>query len=145
MPQKKSGRLTPSSAPELAAPSCQRSRCTAAHTPRGIASASAMAIDSTTISPLATILSASSDPMGSLKTSDVPQSPVRSPPTQRPYCARSGSFRPRLSRSPSSASGLDCVPMIIMATSPGSTLVTAKVMAEISASVSAIEARRPAR
>ena len=135
IPQKKSGRLTPISATEELVVSCQRLRCTAAHTPRGTASTSAMVMDIATISAEAAIFSASSSAIGFLKISDVPQSPVSIPPIQRPYCTISGSFRPSDWRSPSSASGFDCVPMIIIATSPGRMLVTPKVTSEIRNSV----------
>ena len=142
IPQKKSGRLTPISAAVLAVLSCQRSRWTAAQTPSGTAQTSAIVMDMTTISALAVTFCAISGPMVSLNTSDVPQSPVRMPPIQRPYCTICGSFRPSVSRSPARASGLDWVPMIIIATSPGRMLVTPKVMTEIRNKVRATDSRR---
>ncbi len=75
-------------------------------------------------------------PIGTLNISDWPKSPVSMPPIQRPYCTTSGSSRPSDLRRPASAAGLLCVPMIIIATSPGRMLVTAKVMTEIRNSVS---------
>ncbi len=142
MPQKKSGRLTPNMAVELAAVSCHRFAWTAAQTPRGTAQVSAMVIENRTRSALAVIFCKSSGAIGSLNTSEEPQSPVSIPPIQRPYCTRSGSFSPNDSRRPASASGLDCVPMIIIATSPGRILVTAKVIAEIRNRVRSIEKTR---
>ncbi len=121
---------------------CQRSRCTAAQTPSGTAQVSAKAIDSTTRKALAVIFCRIRGPIFCLKISDVPKSPVKIPPIQRRYCTASGSFRPRLCRSPASASGFDWVPKIIIATSPGRTLVTAKVATEMMNSVSASDRRR---
>ena len=90
-----------------------------------------MVIDITTISEDATIFCASSSAIGFLKISELPQSPVTMPPIQWPYCRRIGSFRPKDWRRPASASGFDWAPMIIIATSPGRMLVTAKVTSEI--------------
>ena len=53
----------PSRAAPAAVESCHLLRCTADHTPSGMAQASAMAIDITTISPLAFIFCNSSGPM----------------------------------------------------------------------------------
>src|SRR5208337_3687683 len=68
--------------------------------------------------------------------------PVAMPPIHRPYWITSGSLRPRDLRKPASASGLLCVPMIIVATSPGRMVVTANVITEMRNSVSAIESSR---
>ena len=142
IPQKKSGRLTPTSAALLLNPSCQRLRWTAAHTPSGTAHIEAIAIDMTTISELALIFWMSRSAIGTLKTSERPQSPVAMPPIHRPYWITSGSLRPSDLRKPASASGLLCVPMIIVATSPGRMVVTANVITEIRNSVSAIDSSR---
>jgi len=139
IPQKKSGRLTPTRAILLLTASCHRLRCTAAQTPSGTAQASAMAIDITTISELALIFCTKSSAIGVLNTREFPQSPISMPPIHRPYCTTSGSLSPRDLRKPASATGLLWVPMIIVATSPGRMVVTPNVMTEMSNSVRTIE------
>ena len=61
------------------------------------------------------------------------------PPIQRPYCTMRGSSSPSDLRKPASASGLLCVPMIIVATSPGRMVVTPNVITEMRNSVRRIE------
>jgi len=143
-PVTNSGSATTESDPTLMAASVSEFSFSPAITPSSIERGTAISsVSSASRSELASLPSTRSRMPGlPMKVWATPQSPRTKSASQRAYCTGSGAFNPSSRRSSALAASLASRPSRMLAMSPGSSWVTAKINIEVSRSVRTKKPRR---